>query len=80
MNRMILIMVCGLWMCSCADASYDEAYWSDGQVIERGIPAPLPEHPGNVYLDTEEVWVKIPPETPKEVKSWRALDDNRRTV
>ena len=80
MNKMILIMVCGMWMCSCADASYDEAYWSDGQVIERGIPVPLPDHPGNVYLDTEEVWVKIPPETPKEAKSWRALDDKRRTV
>lgn len=62
-------------MGACADASYDVGYWNDGHVIERGIPVPLYDHPGNIYLDTETVWVKVPDETPEEARSWRALDD-----
>jgi len=69
-----------VWMGVCADASYDAAYWNDGHAIERGIPVPLEDHPGNVYLYTETVWVKVSDETPKETRRWRVLDDIGRMV
>ncbi|MEJ2701753.1 MAG: hypothetical protein P8Z79_04860 [Sedimentisphaerales bacterium] len=80
MKKVIFIMTCGAWICSCVEASYDEAYWNDGYVIERGIPRPLADHPGNIYLDTEEVWVKVPAEAPEDARSWQALDDKGRRI
>jgi len=73
-------MILGIWMCSQAGASFDAAYWSDSHVVQRTIPTPLAERPGNVYLDTETVWIKVPGEVPKETRSWRALDDKGRMV
>ena len=71
----ILVMALNVWTCSHARPLLDAAHWSDGHVAERGTPAPLSDHPGNVYLDSEMVWVAAPAEIPKETRSWRALDD-----
>lgn len=76
----ILVLVLSVWTCSHARQSVDAAYWSDGHVVERGIPAPLSDHPGNVYLDTEEAWVAVPAGMPNETRSWHVLDDRGRTV
>ena len=80
MKKVILIITSAMCMELFAYASFDVVYWSDGHVAEREIPVPLPDHPGNVYLDMEEVWVKVPAETPQEARSWRALDDKSRVV
>lgn len=48
---------------------------SDGSVLERGIPKPLADHPGNVFLDSEAVRVIVPPGIPRETRQWQALDD-----
>jgi len=80
MQTAILVTALSVWTCSYARPSIDAAYWSDGHVVERGIPVPLSDHPGNVYLDTEMVWVRVPAEIPKEIRSWRALDDRGRMV
>jgi len=80
MKRSIAVIAFIVWVGSSAQASYDAAYWNDGHVIQRGIPVPLDDHPGNVYLDTETAWVKMPDETPKGTRRWRALDDIGRTV
>jgi len=73
-------MAISVWTCSGVQATTDETYWADRHVVERGIPTPLPEHPGNVYLDKEMVWAKVPAEIPRGIRSWRALDDRGRTV
>ena len=49
--------------------------WRALRTIERGIPTPAPDHPGNVFLEGEEVVVKAPGEVTKEAVSWQALDD-----
>lgn len=41
----------------------------------RRIPSPLPDHPGNVYLDGEDVRIAVPQGVPAPPLSWRALDD-----
>ena len=78
--NVIIIITMSFWICSQADASLDTAYWSDSHVVQRTIPTPLAERPGNVYLYTETVWVKVPAEVPKETRSWRVLDDKGRMV
>jgi hypothetical protein len=80
MQISIILMVLGILVCSQAGTSFDAAYWSDGHVANRSIPTPLADHPGNVYLESETVWVKVPAETPKEVRSWRVLNDKGRMV
>jgi len=80
MQKVIIVMALSIWICSQAGASFDAAYWSDSHVVQRSIPIPLADRPGNVYLDTETVWVKVPAEVPKETRSWRALDDKGRMV
>ena len=80
MHKVIISIVISIWACSQADGSFDAEYWSDGHVVNRSIPVPLADHPGNIYLESETVWVKVPPETPKEAKSWRVLDDKGRMV
>jgi len=59
---------------------YSDVLWRDGHTVERTIPIPLADHPGNVYVDTESVWVKVPPEISATVRSWRMVDDRRRTL
>ncbi|MCY3020875.1 MAG: hypothetical protein NTW87_17805 [Planctomycetota bacterium] len=48
--------------------------------IERPIPKPLPDHPGNTFLAGEDVVVEMPP--PKEEKggAWRLTDYEGKTV
>jgi hypothetical protein len=80
MQIFLLVIMHSIWMCSQVVDSFDSTYWSDGHIVERGIPAPMSDHPGNVYLESETVWVKVPAETPKEARSWRVLDDKGRMV
>src|SRR4030043_1322234 len=80
MQKFIIVMALSIWACSQAGASFDETYWSDSHVVQRTIPIPLADRPGNVYLDTETVWVKVPAEVPKETQNWRVLDDKDRIV
>ena len=80
MQTNIILILLGVWTCSYADTSFDSAHWSDSHVVQRSIPTPLPDRPGNVYLDTETVWIKVPAEVPNETRSWRALDDKGRMV
>jgi len=43
--------------------------------IERAVPEPLADHPGNVFLAGESVTIRIPKEVPGEATRWRILDD-----
>jgi hypothetical protein len=45
--------------------------------LKRALPQPLPQHPGNVFVEGEPVTVSVPA-APLEV--WRLLDDEDRTV
>lgn len=46
----------------------------------RVIPRPLEAHPGNVFVDGEEVRVPVPEEAVGQVAHWRVLDDQRAEV
>jgi len=43
--------------------------------IPRGIPRPLPTHPGNVFVEGEPVLVVLPESLPASATQWRLLDD-----
>jgi hypothetical protein len=43
--------------------------------IERTIPAPLPDHPGNIYLEGESVSIRVGPDIPQSAASWILFDD-----
>ncbi|MBN1125889.1 MAG: hypothetical protein JXA82_12840 [Sedimentisphaerales bacterium] len=71
-----------LAICTCLQAGWamDPWYWSDGQTVDRVIPTPMEEHPGNIYLETETVWVKTPQKMPEKPRSWRLLDDRGKMI
>jgi len=48
--------------------------------IQRAIPAPLPGHPGNIYLNNEEVTIPLPAGLSKAAIRWQVLDDAGRTI
>ncbi len=43
--------------------------------LVRTVPVPLPEHPGNVFLEGEQVEVRVPESLPGEATRWRLVDD-----
>jgi hypothetical protein len=43
--------------------------------IERTIPAPLPDHPGNIYLEGESVSIRVGPDIPQSAAIWILYDD-----
>jgi hypothetical protein len=45
----------------------------------RSIPTPLPEHPGNIFLDHEDMTLSIPVETSGKLR-WQVLDDHAEIV
>jgi hypothetical protein len=48
--------------------------------LERGIPIPSPDHPGNVFLVGEEVTVEVMSKIQGQAVSWQVLDDNSAVV
>ncbi len=48
--------------------------------IERRIPAPLPDHPGNIYLEGESVSVRLGEDIPQTAMSWILYDDQHQKV
>lgn len=48
--------------------------------LHRGIPSPLADHPGNIYLAGEIVRVRAPEDLPGGIARWRLLDDRGREL
>lgn len=48
--------------------------------IRRAIPVPLPEHPGNAFLQGESVAIPPLAEVGTEATPWRLLDDRQQVV
>ena len=46
----------------------------------RVIPAPLPDHPGNIFLEGTYVLIPWPESTPAAATQWRLLDDQHRVL
>jgi len=46
----------------------------------RQIPAPLPNHPGNIFLAGESVRIPVPDKLAAAVTQWRLLDDRRQVL
>jgi len=46
----------------------------------RQIPAPLPDHPGNIFLAGETVHVPVPDNLASAATHWRLLDDRRQVL
>jgi len=53
------------------------AFAQDVDDLDRTLPKPLPEHPGNVFLAGEEVAVPLPGDW---TGAWRVLDYDGRQV
>lgn len=63
---------------STAGASADQV--SKTSTLRRGIPTPLPEHPGNIFLAGESVIIPIPEAVSPNATHWRLLDDQGATL
>jgi len=48
--------------------------------IARNIPQPHPDHPGNIYLQDEQLIVKVPENLPSSVSHWQALTDTGNVI
>ncbi len=48
--------------------------------IDRTIPAPLPDHPGNIYLEGESVSIRVGPDIPQSAMSWVLFDDQHQKI
>jgi hypothetical protein len=57
-----------------------QANVSGGGFKGREVPAPLPDHPGNVFLESENVRVPWPKDLPPNFTQWRLLDDRHRVI
>lgn len=53
---------------------------SASEALERRIPVPAADHPGNVFLVGEEVSVKVGGNLSSKAVRWRAKDDRKDTV
>jgi hypothetical protein len=54
--------------------------WRSLRDIPREVPAPAPDHPGNVFLVGQEVVVRLPQDLPANVDRWQVLDDRGTVV
>lgn len=46
----------------------------------RQIPSPLPNHPGNIFLEDEAVVVRFPTNVPPDAGGWRLSNDREQAV
>lgn len=44
------------------------------------VPEPLPEHPGQIYVEGEDVRVRVPEDRPAGANRWRVVDDRGNVV
>ncbi|MBN1442146.1 MAG: hypothetical protein JXA90_05515 [Planctomycetes bacterium] len=49
--------------------------WRALAAVDRSIPAPLADHPGNIFLEADPVSVRAEPSVPASAVRWRVLDD-----
>ncbi len=77
----LLVLAVPFGVRSHAMPSDAEAFrWRAMHVVERDIPEPLAGHPGNIFLEGENVAVAVPAEGPARITSWVAVDDAGETV
>ncbi|HPS56422.1 MAG TPA: hypothetical protein PLP05_12555, partial [Sedimentisphaerales bacterium] len=69
----IFVYACCVLICFVAanGASYE---------VKRKIPLPLDGNPGNIYLDGQEVKVKVPADLSQDAVGWQIFDDSQKKV
>jgi hypothetical protein len=75
-----LVMAFSLWPCASANPATELNLLKNRAAAKRSIPAPRPDHPGHVYLETETVSIVVPEAAPEETRTWRTLDDRGRVM
>lgn len=66
-RRALIVCMAGLWLTLMAGSA----------LSAREIPAPLPEHPGNIFLASQAITVSLPGDSPAE---WQLLDYNDQLI
>jgi hypothetical protein len=61
-----------------AGSSPTDAQSTGGRL--RAVPLPLPDHPGNIFLEGETIRVPLPEALPPASTQWRLVDDRRQVV
>ena len=59
---------------------HSEADFQTSRIKPQEVPVPLPDHPGNVFLEGENVSVPWPQTLPPGAAPWRLLDDQHRIL
>ena len=85
-QKVVELDICHIWAKIQLDELKDPAGQTqmaplfDPLTIQRKIPVPLPDHPGNIFLDNEEVVIGLPANLPVSAVHWQALDEVDRIV
>ncbi len=66
-----------LGLCSALSGSDPEATLPR---MDRRVPSPLPDHPGNIYLLGEPVFIRVGAEIPEAAVKWTVLNAERKPV
>ncbi len=74
MNKGLACLVslsCILCACVSKQGHTEPSLWHDAKIISRTLPAPGAGHPGNVFLEKENILIPVP----ETSVSWRVTDD-----
>jgi hypothetical protein len=63
-----------------ASGQFTQTVPPPGTTKSRVVPVPLPDHPGNVFLEGEDVRIPLPQALPPVSTQWRLLDDRRQVL
>lgn len=75
--RLSLCLLLGTWLGSAVLGAAGETPRPRTRVVK---PRPLPEHPGNIFIEGESISVLPPEARSTETASWRLLDDRLQVV
>lgn len=79
MDRSVVCLIgLSLLLCACISRQGDanHSLWQDEKTISRTLPAPSAGHPGNVFLEGENILIPVP----EGAVSWRVMDDTNATI
>ena len=78
----VVLWVASDFATSAVDQTIPNASFSPGPLrqIIRTIPAPLPDHPGNVFLHGETITIALPAAASAGPIEWRLLNDRHEVV
>jgi hypothetical protein len=78
--QLTVVPMIGSGQAAMADHQPSQTAPPHSPVGSRAVPVPLPDHPGNVFLEGENVSVPLPEDVLRASAPWQLLDDRRQVL